>query len=258
MIQTRSSFYYIDPVVDSNRLLNFREGAGPELTADVQQRGYTMSELAASVQTALNNAGALTYTVAFNRESRCFTISASGVFDLLTSTGTANGVDIFPLLGFTGADKTGGTSYQANECAGVQFLPQFWLQSYVDAEDYQESISPAVVKSASGIVEVVKFGDEKFFEFEIMFSTDIEQGKGSVVETNLQGVLDLRNFMKFCVRKLRLEFMPDRDSKPTFFKVLLESTPQSNNGTGFKLSEMYGQGLPGYFSSGMLRYRVVE
>jgi hypothetical protein len=256
VISTKSSFFYIDPITLDNFYLNFSEGAGPELTAEVQIKSYTHSELAAAVATALNNTGALTYTVTLDRQSRVFEISATGVFNLLTQTGINNGADVFPVLGFTGPDKVGQSSYVGNIEAGLEYLPQFWLQDYVDAEDNQQSIMPVVVKTSLGEVEVVKFGDENFFEFEIMFATDIVQGKGSVIETNPSGVADLRSFMRFCVTKNRVEFMPDRDNKAAFEKVLLESTEASSDGTGFKLKEMYRDGLVGYFSSGPLKFRV--
>jgi hypothetical protein len=256
MIKTMSAFYYIDQVNTSNFFLNFDEGSG-ELTAEIEVGSYTPSQLAKAVQAALNNVGTLAYTVSFDRELRAFEISSTANFSLLISTGINNGNDIFPLLGFTGADLSGSGTYIGDTAGGVYF-PQFWLQDFVAAEDNQASISPVVVKSASGIVEVVKFGNENIYEFDIMFATDYEQGKGSVIETNLNGVGDLRDFMRFAVTKQSLEFMPDRDNPNDFDIVLLESTEKSSDGTGFKLKEMYSSGLVGYFSTGLVRFRLVE
>lgn len=164
MIETRSSFFYIDPVDSTNIYLDFDEGGG-ELTAEVSVGSFTFNELPSAIEAALNGTGALTYSVTADRETRKFTISASGSFTLRISSGTHVGADIFPLIGFTGSDVGPTTSATANLQAGTEYRPQFYLQDWVDQIDNQKSISPAVVKTASGDVEVVKFGIEKFYEF---------------------------------------------------------------------------------------------
>jgi hypothetical protein len=257
MIETRSSFFYLDPVDSTNFYLDFDEGGG-ELTAEVSVGSHTHSEIGAAVEAALNGAGALTYSVSFDRDTRKITISASGPFTLLIGTGTHVGADIFPLLGFTGSDVGPTTSATANLQAGTEYRPQFYLQDWVDATDNQRSISPSVSRTASGQVEVVKFGTEKFFEFSIMLVTDIDQGQSNFVESDPTAVNSLRSFMQFCVEKNNLEFMPDRDVKANFFKVLLESTEESRDGTGYKMKELYDKGLPNYFESGKLVFRLRE
>lgn len=258
MIETRSSFFYLDPVDSTNLYLDFKEGAGSELTADISVGKYTHSELPAAISAALNGIGALTYTVTLDRDARKFTIAASGAFTLLISTGSHVGANIFPLLGFTGADTSSSASHTANLQAGTEYRPQFYLQDWVDATDNQKSISPAVNKTASGEIEVVKFGIEKFYDFSIMLVTDIDQKGTGFVETDLNGVANLRAFMQFCAAKNNLEFMPDRDTRADFFKVLLESTEAVTNGTGYKLKELYDKGLPNYFESGKLVFRLRE
>lgn len=257
MIETRSSFFFIGPVDSDNFYLDFSEG-GPELTAEIPIGSFSHSELAAPIEAALNGAGALTYTVTFDRSTRKFTISASGAFVLLIDTGSHVGADIFPLIGFTGLDTASLASHIANLQAGTEYRPQFYLQDWVDQTDNQKAISPSVVKTANGRVEVVKFGIEKFFEFSIMLVTDIDQGQSNFVESDPVAVASLRSFMQFCVEKNNLEFMPDRDNKPLFFKVLLESTEASPNGTGYKLNELYDKSLPNYFESGKLVFRLRE
>jgi hypothetical protein len=39
---------------------------------------------------------------------------------------------------------------------------------------------------------------------------------------------------------------------------MLESTPEDAKGLKYKLKELYGQGLPGYFETGVLKFRVLE
>jgi len=52
--------------------------------------------------------------------------------------------------------------------------------------------------------------------------------------------------------------MANTADRSTFEKVILESTGESKDGVGFKIKEMYDQGLPGYYESGTLVFRVVE
>lgn len=256
MINTKSIFYYIESVTNDNFYLNFDEGSG-ELTAQIATGHYTHQDLALAVQSAMNEVGTQSYTVIFNRDDRTFTISSASAFDLLCFSGTEAGVSIFSLLGFSSVDLTGQTIYTGG-VSGSEYRPQFKLQDYVDQEDFRESIQAVVNESASGVVETISFGTKKFFEFNIPFITDIEQGAGSVIETNLSGVSSARQFLRFCTTKKNLEFMPDRNNRTLFFKVLLESTEESSNGTGYRLKELYTKNLPYYFETGKLVFRLVE
>lgn len=257
MINTKSSFYYIDEVTNDNFYLDFDEGSG-ELSAEIDVGSYTPTKLAEAIESAMNAVGTQSYTVVFNRDNRSFTISASNNFDLLTATGTHLGVDIFNLIGLSSmSDLTGLNSY-TGVSAGSEYRPQFKLQSYVDQEDFQMAIQPSINKSANGNIEVVRFGTEKFFEFNISFITDIEQGEGSVIETNLNGVNDARDFLRFLVRKFEVEFMPDRDVTANFFNVILESTEEDKDGTGYRLKELYTKNLPYYYETGKLVFRLME
>jgi hypothetical protein len=252
-----SQFIYIDPVDDQNFYLNFDEGLG-ELTAEVEIGEYTITSLADAVAVALNSVGANSYQVTLDRASRTYTISADANFALLISSGTQNGVDIFPLLGFTGADTSQALSHTSNVAAGAVFAPQYKLQDYVPSENFQEATSAAVSTTARGDVEVVKFGTTKFIECSIQFSTDICQPKSGPIRNNPTGVADLRSFLQFATNKFPFEFVPDENAVGTFETVLLESIPGSRDGTGYKMRELFDSGLPGYFETGVLTLRVIE
>ncbi len=256
MIDTKSVFYYIESVTNENYFLDFNEGAG-QLSAEINSGHYTHTDLATAVQDAMNAVGGQAYTVTFNRSSRSFTISAASNFTLLVSTGTHVGSDIFSLIGFTGSNRTGANTYTGS-VSGSEYKPQFKLQDYVDQEDLQKAVQSAVNKAANGAIEVVTFGTEKFFEFNIQFITDIEQGSGSVIETNLTGVTAARLFMRFITSKRELEFMPDRDDRGNFYTLILESTEESSDGVGYRLKELYTKNLPYYFETGKLVFRLVE
>src|SRR5690606_20169751 len=112
-------------------------------------------------------------------------------------------------------------------------------------EEFQERIGASVNESANGEIEVISFGLRKFIEMNIMYINNRPQD-GTVIKTNLSGVSDAIDFMEFITQKFPFEFIPDIADRDTFYKVLLESTPQSREGVGFKLRELVGRGLPGY------------
>jgi hypothetical protein len=254
-LTTFSTFYFDYEVTRDNLYLNFAEGAGPELTAEIQVGSYTFSTLATAIKTALDIAGALTYTVIANRNDRTYTISSTSNFSLLVSTGTATD-NIFSTIGFTGPDRTGASTY-TGLTAGKSYEPQFILQDHISSDNSRKAVEATVRKTTNGRIEVVKFGVEKFVQLNIKFANNLAQD-GRVIKNNPQGIEDLQEFMQFLITKSPIEFMPDIDNKSTFEKLLLESTPSDRDGIGYELRELYDRNLPNYFETGILRFRVVE
>jgi hypothetical protein len=143
--------------------------------------------------------------------------------------------------------------------SGSEYKPQFLLQKYTPFEKNKSFAQAKVNQSASGVVEVISFGSVEIMECRIEFITDINQGTGSTpIETDLNGVDNTLDFLNYCITKGNIEFIPDRDAPNTYQKCLLESTSSNRNGTGFKLNELTGRRLTGYFSSGLLRFRKVN
>lgn len=255
-LTTHSKFYYDYVVSDDALYIDFSEGAS-ELTATLDIGSYSLTDFVAELSRALNAAGALDYTVTLNRTTRKITIAASGDFELLVSTGSHEGTSAFGLAGFSGADLTGEDSYEG-AAAGSAYTTQFILQSYVSPDDFQDSTYGSVNKSASGKLEVISFGTETFVEANLKYATNYEHGADAPIRSNATGVADLRALMQYLTTKGPLEFMPDEDTPNTFYTVVLESTPDDNKGLRYKLKELYGQGLPGYFETGTLKFRVLE
>lgn len=257
-IETFSIFYFLDEDIDStNQNINFDEG-GPELTAVLTPGSYSHEDLADQMKIAFDAAGALTYTVTFNRADQTYTIAATGTFALLVSTGSQVGTGPFTLIGFTGADRTGASTYTGNTTAGSVYEPQFLLQNFVDEDDNQQKIDPSVNESSDGIVEVVSFGTRQIYELSIRFATDRDVTKSGQIKNNATGVADLRTFMQRIIDKSPFEFMKNIAARTTFDKVILESTPEDSKGTAYRLKEMSLNGGPtGFFGTGLLRLRVI-
>lgn len=91
--------------VDStNNKINFNEG-GAELTATVTSGSYTLSTIAAAIETAMNAAGG-TYTVTIDKDEK-MTITGLVAFELLPETGTNRDTSILKYLGFREDSDTG-------------------------------------------------------------------------------------------------------------------------------------------------------
>ena len=257
-ITTFSQFFQPMVITSDNQNLNFDEGSG-ELTAVLEIGSYTHSEIPAVIKTAMDAVGVNTYAITLDRASRKYTIAADGTFDLLISTGSTVGTGPFTLLGFTGADVTGLTSYEGDSEAGLMYRPQFLLQDYVGPDESQEKIDSTVNGSADGTIEMVSYGTRKFIEMSLKFitsRTDVADGK--VILSNAAGKEDAIAFFENIITKNKFEFMPDRDTPTTFYKVLLESTPSNSKGLGFKLEELVGEGLPNIYEINGIVLRIVD
>jgi len=254
MITTKPVFYYDYRINAEQQFLNINEGAG-DISIELIPNNYSAQGLANEVSRALSEQGGQDYTCTFNRATRSFTISAIAPFDLLIQTGANIGLGAFSILGFTGADQTGLLTYTGDP-AGKEFIPQFPLQDYVDFADFKEFKEAKVNESTSGEVEIYSLGTNSFMEFNLTLATNIDQGFNSIVRTDSLGVEKLRDFINYCITKGDVEFMKDETDRLNFQTIILESTPLSRTGTGYKLNELYSRGLAGYFETGTLKWRL--
>jgi hypothetical protein len=256
MVYTWSKFYYGFEVTDENKYLSFSEG-GPELIAEVRVGRYSLTTGLLRVASAMSDAGGQTYSVTLDRVTRTATISAAAPFSLLVTSGSTSANSIYPLIGLTGADRTGTNIYTGNAVVAKEYRPQFKLQDYISPKHYKRSIDPSVRKAADGTVEVVRFGVERLIQMNLVMATDLP-GDGMVIRNNPTGVDDLQDFMDWLITKAQLEFMEDEDDPGQYLTMLLERSPESQTGTDYRLQERYDRNLPGYYDTGRLIFRVVE
>jgi len=259
-ISTIPVFYFIDPVTSDNQLLNFVEPniSGDELLATVAIGARSMTNLMTAVEAGLNDAGANTYSVTFDRDTRIVTISGDDDFNLLVSSGSNVGLGVFSLLGFTGADRTGTDTYDGDTAIGTEYIPQTLPQGFKSFDNNKEGILASVNEAADGTLEVVTFGNRSFMEFNLEWITDLSRSRGNFIENNQSALDQVNEFLTFAIRKIDMEFMEDRDTRGTFDTVLLESTPISRQGTGYELKEFFNRKIQNYFETGILKFRKVE
>ena len=245
-IFNKSVWYYGHTVTQTNRAIDFQEAGGP-LSANLRVGSYSLTGFAAEVARTLNLAGDNTYTSTVDRSSRQITISSDAIFSLLPVTGVSS-QDVFPLLGFS-TDQTGATEYTGT-ASGFEYSPTVTLQDYNDFERDQESVNALVNTTASGRVESVTFGRNKFMTCNIRYQSN---RKLSFANNNDTAVEDLISFLEYATTKAVLEFMPNVNDRDGFRQVVLESTSASSSGTAFRLRE--SDGIPGIYDTGRLRFR---
>lgn len=257
-LTTFSIFYFQYEFDDTTRYINFKEGGGPELTAEVTLGSFTPTQMATNIENALNTAATvLAFTVTFNRDDRTFTIAATGTFSLLVATGSSGSL-AFPAFGFFGANRTGAATYTGSP-AGNEYKPQFILQDHISTDNWRNLVKPSLNTAANGNVEVIRFGVEKFMQANIKYITDLEfVADGKVIRKNMGAVAGAQTFMNYITQKKPFEFMPNELSRSTFQSFILDSTADFKDGTGYKLKELYDKGAPNIFETGKLVLRLIE
>ena len=253
-LDTLSTFYYGFLVTKDNQNIDIDEGSGPIFTG-LTIGDYTFEEFCTELQNALNLIGTLTYTVTKNRNTRMITISATGVFSLLTATGNHIGTGIFTLAGFTGTDNTGISAYTSDVAAGFEYRPQLVLEGYVKPEDYEVKETAVVSMSANGQVQTVSFGEGQRMQCNIIGATDLVGVKNETFYENPNGIENLRHFLRYLITKSKIEFMPNIAARSTYYKLLLDSTKVSRDGTQYKIDNM--DGAKNYYETGALVFRKV-
>jgi len=244
---TRSQFFFGHTVTIDNRTIDFSRSS-VVYNGLINVGSYTLTDFAQAVARAMNAADdENNYIVSVNRTTRSLTISGTNNFELLAATGLTLNNTAFTLMGFS-TDLTGNNSY-TGEASGSVFIPQLKLQDYTPFELDQVAADSVINESASGRVEAVSFGKNRFMTCNIRYQTN----KETSFTEGLNGITQLREFMEYATTKADLEFMPNTSAPETFFKCILESTSRSSTGTGFRLVE--SDGIPGFYDSGRLVFR---
>jgi len=257
MIDTRSVFYYGNVVEVTSNTLRINEGAA-DVDVTIPSGRYSLSRYIEVVSTAINSSLSDDYTVIVDRETRLVTIinDQANNFELKVA-------DIFPLnsgfpiLGFkTEVNLSGASQYTSDSASGKAYFPQMKLQKYIDFEIQKEYLNGTVKESADGVPEVVSFGLVEFMSCNIISITNREMIINSPMENNPTGYEDAVSFMDYLITKGGIEFIPDRDNRDSFTTCILESTPRSKSGIGYRLEENFK--LLGFYETGTLTFRKTE
>lgn len=258
-LTTFSKFYYGHTVLNEESIICFKEGVGPELIAKLPVGSYTLTQYKNILQKALNSVGSLEYTVSINRSTRILTIAASGTWSLLGLTGTRVNESGLPLAGINSQDYLNVTSVTGQNPTGYEYTPQFIMQDWVPPENNISLYGSTKSKSASGNkVSVQSFGEERLIKASIKYITDIAQDESGPIRSNANGLNDLIQFMDYAITQAPIELIPDENNVNSFYKCILDKTPESSDGTAWEAKEMYDKGLPFYYDTGKLEFKIIE
>lgn len=254
-VKTYSAWSYGHSITTDNNQLPFSENGVDELVGTLNSGGYTIASLATEMARAMNAVGTLNYTASVDRTTGLITIAGDSNFFLYVTSSSLSAISAYEILGFT-TERSGASSYEGDTRSGSYFEPQFLLQSYVDFTDNQKSNNVTVQESATGKVQVVKYGDVNFMECNITLQTNIAQGRGSVIKNDPSGYDNLLAFMQYATTKQPLEFYKDIDDpENTYTDCIVEKTSADSKGTGFKLRELYSRGFADWFETGIISFR---
>jgi hypothetical protein len=253
-LNNHSKFYYGWRITSENRFIDFDDGSGVKV-AELKVGRYTSSQFAAEVANKMNAQSLVDFTVSFDRNTRKFSISAATTFSLLAATGVNSG-SALTVLGYN-VDKTGLTTYEADLSSGFSYSTQFFIQSFKDTSTNRKSIGGVINTSASGQIEVIKFGNDRFMEAEFNFITNTIQQSGSIIRSNETGLDEFIQLMEWLTEKAPVEFMIDENNSDSFQTFILESTAADSKGLDYDLIEIYDRGLPDYFRSGLLKFKLI-
>lgn len=258
MIQTHSKFIYGYEVTSNSRYFDF-EVSGTPYSVIFDIGAYSAEELRVEFETKLNDlASGVVFSVSLDRSTRLFTVTGDSAFDYLPATGPNSANNCAGVFGFDTLDDLATTSVVSTQASGAVYTTQFKLQDYVDEADNRMSRFATVHKSSSGATNLIRFGEDRIFEMNFRYITDRPQPSNGPIRSNTSGVQDFRDLMSWGSKKYEFEFLPDESDGTTFYRVVLESTPEASDGTGYKLKEQYQRGLVGYYDSGIIRLRVIE
>jgi hypothetical protein len=255
-LKTRAKFFYGFKINTGSNFIAFQEASGPVKTATLKVATYSAQGFANEISRALNEAGIQNYSASFSRINRKLTISCSGTFSLLIASGPFAGSQIYADMGFDLVDLSGSNSYTAQNTCGKEYIPQFFLLDYVSTDNSQEAVDASINETASGAVEVIRYGIKKFMKCTIDYITNEKLPNDSWIENSQTAVDDAQSFLQDITQKNKIEFMPDREDPSSFQVMILESTPSNRNGLGYELQEKAG--FDEYYTTGRLVFRLIE
>jgi hypothetical protein len=254
MITTYSKFYYGIVIEDNATLLEIKEGV-TTYQAFLRAGQYSPEQLEDEIARAINTTDvANIYQASVNRTTRLVTISADATFTIPVAT-ISSGFNVLSVIGFSGADKTGASTYTGTGAVGLVYTPQFKLQDYVGFEYNKEYLNAAINESANGTSEIVSFGLVRFMSCNIKYINNYPHALGSPIIENVNGLNDAISFMDWLIDKAAVEFYPNVDSN-TYYHCFLSKGSRGSKGVGYTLKELYGDAGQGYFETGKLEFRL--
>ena len=256
MITTYSKFYYGLEIEENATLLEIKEGV-TTYQAILRAGKYSHTQLATEVARAINSTDvANVYTCSVDRATRLFSITADATFEIPVAT-ISSALNVLGVIGYTGADRTGASTYEGDTATGKVYYPQYKLQNYVDFSYNKEFLDASTAEAADGTTEIISFGLVNFMSCNIRYINDKPHDSLSPIKENLTGLSDAIDFMDWLIEKAAIEFYPNENTT-NFFHCFLEKANRGSKGVGYRLRELYASAGSGYFETGKLEFRLLS
>jgi len=196
------------------------------------------------------------YSFSVDSEKRVLTIlrPSGDAFEILAGSG-AEPAPAYEMFGFTlGQNLSGQSEYRSNQRFGSIFYPQLPVTNF---QNQNRRLRQATKSESSDgkCTEIVHCGKESTISFEVKAQTNIEQTCRAFRPT--RGLDDIRDLLDWAICGREMELIPNCDKPDEYFKVILESTQSSRNGTEYNLIEMIRTLGCGYFRTGTLTFRIL-
>lgn len=163
-----------DIVEGVNDRIDFTEGATPFVATIAPGNYSTGTLMSAAIKTAMEAAGAFTYTVTYSGATKKFTIAGSSSYTIEWQTGADQLRSVGPDLGFTVADDTGGGPYTSD---GGVYQSRHWVTLSLASE--QLARHAALINhnfSGTSTVQIEASEDPSFGLIETIIDTSVESG----------------------------------------------------------------------------------
>lgn len=252
-LRKRSLFLYGFEIDSTNNLLDFQAAiAGPTLTATIPNGFYTSDGLMTAICAAMviaDPANSYSFTILRNQgmsgtDSIVQLYTMGTHLSLLFASGPSSTTSVAPLIGFAILDYTGATTYTAPNACGTQLIPELVGYSFLPPTAYKKVIGNVNI-SASGIKETISYATHKFTQVEFK------------QEPEAKVITEWESFFAWACVGAPIEFFPDYSSSVLIYQVTLESTSFDGMGLGFQMVEQLSEGFPFYYTTGVLKFRII-
>lgn len=220
-------------------------GSGTARTAIIPVGYYSLTGLAIAVAQAITNADPThVYSCTVDRtnsggtQNRVTIATTNTYLSIYFNTGSVS--NPATLLGFTGADLTGATSYTGSASAGTVLIPNQIGYSFLPTQAMQKNFGSLNV-SASGLKESITFALQSFWQVQFKY----------IPEATMEA--SWLPLVQWLIQQREVDFTPDITAPTTVYTGTLED-PQ--NGLEFNFTEHLSEGLPFEYATPLMKFRV--
>ena len=218
-------------VDNTNNKIDFEETAATPLVATIANGTYPIGEFRYQVKTALEAAGASSYTVTYDHDTDFFKITSNGaggggIFEINWSSGPNTANSVGPTMGYDVSDLTGALFYEATNTAPLSVTLTF--TRYIRRPRFRSNARQKTLVAVSGSNETNFLRNDRTFSFEIEFLEQDDLG-------------EWEDFMENCyLAGGQFDYYPDESNNSDHIALIASSN-------SYNPTEMNSIGLIGFW-----------